>query len=196
MSQAIENELSHSVNIPITIWWHKPLYELSRDIQRVESFWWHSQYNLATQAIKNELSRSGYIPNTIWWHKPLKTERVVLVTFPLQSGDTSHWKRKESFCWHFHFNLVTQAIKNGMSRSDEKFPLQFGDTSHWKRKESFWSHTHYNLATQAIKNVLLYVLLYSSDIPITFWCHKLLKMNWVILLTFPLQSGGTSHHTN
>ena len=205
----------------ITIWRHKPLktslvvlvtFSLqSADTshwKQNESFWWHTYYNLVIQAIENKLSRSGDIPNTVWWHKLLKTSFVVLVTSPLQSGDTSHWKRVSSFWWHPHYNLVTQAIENELSRSGDiiiticwhkllktnwvvlvTYPLQSGDTSHWKRNESFWWHPHYNLVTQAIENELSR----SGDIPITIWWHKPLKTEWVILVTFPLQSGDTNH---
>ena len=156
--------MSHSGDIPITIWWHKPL---KTEWVVLVTF----TYNLVTQALENEMSRSGEIPITIWWHKPLNTEWVVLVTFPLQSHDTSHLKRNESFWWHLHYNLVTQALKNKMSRSGDipitiwwhkpfntewvvlvTFPLQSGDTSHLKRNESSWWHSHYNLVTQAIAN--------------------------------------------
>ena len=84
-----------------------------------ESLWWQSHYIQVTQAIENDLSRSGDIPITIWWQRPMRTERDILVTFPLQSVDRSHWKQMESFGCHSHYNLVTPTIENGMSRSGD-----------------------------------------------------------------------------
>ena len=149
-------------------WWHSH-YNLVRSCwKRIESFWWHSHFNLVTQAIENGTSRSGDIPITIWWQRQMRTEWVILVIFPLQSGDTSHWKRIESFWWHSHYNLVTGAMENGMSRSDDTL-ITTGNTCHWKRSEAFWWHF------------------------ITIWRHKPLKTHWVVLVTLPLQSGDTSH---
>ena len=154
------------------------------------------------------MSRSDDIPITIWWHKALKTEWVVLVTFPIQSGDISHWKRFESFWWHSHYNLVTATNENGTSHSGDipiticwqkpfktelvvlvTFPLHSGDTSHCKRNESFSWHPYYNLVTQATENGISR----PGDIPITILWHMPLKTDWLVQVTFRLQSGVTNH---
>ena len=158
VTQAIENEMSHSGDNPFTLWWQRPIrngMNHSGDIPIRR--WWHKPFG-------NEWSTYGDIPITIWWHKPSKTEWVVLVTCPLQSGDTSHWKRNDPFWWHSHYYLVTKAIESEISHSVD-IPI----TIWWQAIENEFSR--------------------SGDIPITIWWHKPLKTERVVLVTFPLQSG-------
>ena len=121
VAEAIENEISHSGDIPITIWWQRPMRNgMSHSGDIPITMWWHKPFGKEWSTYddipitiwwhkpsKNEMSCSGDISIRIWWYKPLETKCVILVTFPLQSGDKSHWKRNKPFWWHSHYNLVT-----------------------------------------------------------------------------------------